>query len=73
MLICDHAAYEFNYFYPFLLGAVISFAISWSSNKHIAKPMYVTIARFLIFVSSTGRRATRLRFSMLQGVSRPMH
>lgn len=84
MLVCNHAAYGFNYFYPAivkgfgfgsntitllctappsLLGAVMSFIISWSSDKknerslHIAIPMCVAITGFVISVSTLNRPA----------------
>ncbi|KAJ6063909.1 major facilitator superfamily domain-containing protein [Penicillium canescens] len=79
MLICNHAAYGFNYFYPaivkgfgfgsntvtllctappYLLGAILSFVISWSSDRkneralHIALPMCTAIVGFIISVST---------------------
>jgi uncharacterized membrane protein YfcA len=79
MLICNHAAYGFNYFCPaivrgfgfgsdtitllctappFISGAMISFFISWSSDKrserslHIAIPMCVSIVGFIISVAT---------------------
>jgi predicted MFS family arabinose efflux permease len=79
MLICNHAAYGFNYFYPtivsgfglgsrtitllctappFLIGAIASLFISWSSDKrsersyHIAIPMGISIVGFVISVST---------------------
>ncbi|KAK2935242.1 MFS transporter superfamily [Fusarium oxysporum f. sp. vasinfectum] len=79
MLICNHAAYGFNYFYPsivsgfglgsrtitllctappFLIGAIASLFISWSSDKrnersyHIAIPMGISVVGFVISVST---------------------
>lgn len=79
MLICNHAAYGFNYFYPsivkgfgfgsntitlictappFLIGAILSLFISWSSDKrnerslHIAIPMCVSVVGFIISVAT---------------------
>jgi MFS family permease len=79
MLIANHAAYGFNYFYPtivkgfglgsttvtllctappFLLGAIASFFISWSSDKrnerslHIALPMCLSVCGFIISVAT---------------------
>lgn len=79
MLICNHAAYGFNYFYPaivrgfgfgsntitllctappFLVGAGVSFFISWSSDRrnerslHIAIPMCISIVGFAISVGT---------------------
>jgi MFS family permease len=79
MLIANHAAYGFNYFYPsivkgfglgsttitllctappFLIGAIVSLFISWSSDKrnerslHIAIPMAISIVGFVISVST---------------------
>lgn len=79
MLLANHAAYGFNYFYPaivrgfnlgsrtvtllctappFLIGAIVSFFLSWSSDKqnerslHIAIPMATAIVGFVISVST---------------------
>ncbi|KAG9254174.1 major facilitator superfamily domain-containing protein [Emericellopsis atlantica] len=79
MLICNHAAYGFNYFYPsivkgfgfgsrtitllctappFLIGALASLFVSWSSDRrnerslHIAIPMGLSIVGFIISVST---------------------
>lgn len=79
MLICNHVAYGFNYFYPtivegfgfgsrtvtlsltappFLIGAILSFIISWSSDRHhqrsfhIAIPMCIAIVGFIISVAT---------------------
>lgn len=79
MLICNHAAYGFNYFYPsivrgfgfgsntitllctappFHIGAILSFFISWSSDKrngrslYIAIPMCVSVVGFVISVAT---------------------
>ncbi|KAH8880214.1 MFS general substrate transporter [Thozetella sp. PMI_491] len=84
MLIFNHAAYGFNYFYPtivkgfgfgsdtitqlltappFLLGAILSFFISWSSDKHnerslhIAVPMGVAIVGFVISIATLNSAA----------------
>lgn len=79
MLIFNHAAYGFNYFYPaivkgfgfgsntvtllctappYLVGAAMSFVISWSSDRrnersmHIAGPMLTSIVGFVISVAT---------------------
>lgn len=79
LLVCNHVAYGFNYFYPaivqgfgfgsrtvtllctappYLLGATLSFVISWSSDRrserslHIAIPMCTAIIGFIISVST---------------------
>jgi MFS family permease len=79
MLIANHCAYGFNYFYPaivkgfglgsrtitlvltsppFLIGAIVSFFISWSSDKrgerslHIALPMCLSIVGFIISLAT---------------------
>lgn len=80
MLLCNHAAYGFNYFFPsivkgfnlgsntitllctappFLVGAVVSLFVSWSSDRrnersiHIAVPMFTSIVGFSISAATT--------------------
>lgn len=84
LLLCNHAAYGFNYFYPaivkgfglgsstitllctappFLIGAAMSFVISWSSDRknerslHIAIPMCISIVGFAISVGTLNKPA----------------
>lgn len=79
MLLANHAAYGFNYFFPsivkgfglgsniitllctappFLIGAIASFFVSWSSDRknerayHIAIPMGLAITGFIISVAT---------------------
>lgn len=79
VMLCNHVAYGFNYFYPtivkgfgfgsdtvtqlltappFLVGAILSLAISWSSDRrterslHVAVPMGIAIVGFVISVAT---------------------